>query len=236
MLGLPWSTIVARHNVTFDIGVSDLMNASILRVAGAGLIAIAAVACGGAPAGSQLPSGVPTLPPLPSITIPPVDVPSISLTPDQGLEDLFPDDIAGNPLNVNSAQGQSVMALLNEDDPEAFNQFLGGLGATLDQVSAAISFNLWPGATATDFTGLTITAVRVAGVPGTTTITGLVNLVSENIENATASPATVSGKSVTAITNPEDAEETVYLYAAGDVVFLVGGTQSHVEEAFTKLP
>ena len=47
---------------------------------------------------------------------------------------------------------------------------------------------------------------------------------------------TVAGKTVTAVVDPEDAENTAFLYPAGDVVFLVGGTPNHVEEAFAKLP
>lgn len=213
-----------------------MMNSKLRRAAGAGLISLVALACGGAPTGSGLPSGLPSSLPSGMPTMPPIEVPSGSLIPDQALEDLFPDTIGGNPIEPQSAQGQSVLALLNEDDPTAFNEFLSSINTTIDQVSAAFSFNIWPGATATDFTGLTMTAFRVRNVPAANVVTGIVEMVREDVDNATVAPATVSGKAVTAITNPEDAEETVYVYATGDVVFIVGGTPAHVEETFSQLP
>jgi hypothetical protein len=199
-------------------------------------VGLLAVACSGAPAGTA----VPTLPG--GATIPPIDVPSnlpsISLIPDQPLEDLFPDDIGGNTLNIESAQGASVAGLMG-NDPAEFNQLLTDLGTTADQVSAAFSFNLWPGATATDFTGITITALRVRNVPAATTLQNLLGLVTPDVaEDAEIAQTTVSGKPVTSITDPDDEEgdNTVYLYAVGDTVFLVGGTPVHVEEAFAELP
>ena len=47
----------------------------------------------------------------------------------------------------------------------------------------------------------------------------------------------MAGKDVLLIFDPEnDPDEVVHLYALGDVAFLIGGTQSLVEEALTKLP
>jgi hypothetical protein len=157
------------------------------------------------------------------------------VVPDQPLEDLFPDTVGGNTLSIESAQGESVRSLLG-DDPTAFNEFLTSLGTSIDQVSAAFSFNLWPGATQGELTGLTISAVRVRNIPAATVAQNLVGLVQEDVDNAQVSQSTVAGKPVTAITNPENAEESVYLYPVGDVTFIVGGTPAHVEEAFSKLP
>ena len=208
------------------------MRNALRRAGGAVLVSLVAIACGGAPAGSGLPTGLPSGVP----TLPPVDVPSISIVPDQALEDLFPDTVGGNVIQVESAQGQGVISLLNEDDPTEFNQFLSSIGATMDQVSAAFSFHLWPGATAGEFTGLTMSAIRVRDVPAANTVNGIVSMVQRDVDNAQVAPSTISGKSVTAITNPEDAEESVYVYPVGDVTFLVGGTPALVEEAFTQLP
>jgi len=206
------------------------------RVTGLILTGLLAVACSGSPTTSGLPSGVPTLPPIdgPSLSIPPV--PSISLIPDQPLEDLFPDTVGGNAVQVTSAQGASVMGLISQDDPVEFNAFLSSIGATVDQISAAFSFGIWPGPTAGEFTGMTMTALRVRNVAAATVMQNMIGLVQADIENAQVSQTTLAGKAVTAVTDPEDAENSVYLYPVGDVVFLVGGTPAYVEEALAQLP
>lgn len=202
-----------------------------VRVAALAFAAVALAACGGnTPA-----SAVPTIPALPSGAIPSIGVPS-SIAPDASLESMYPDTIGGNAIEPTSATGEGVFALFGNTDPTEFNTFLAGIGANISQVSAAMSFNLWPGPTEGDFTGITIIAMRVQGVSSATTLAGFANLVKEDVPNATIGTQSISGKSVTAITNPENGEDNAYLYGVGDVVFMVGGTQAHVEEAFSKLP
>jgi hypothetical protein len=154
------------------------------------------------------------------------------------LEDAFPDEIAGHQLQVTSASGEGVITQFAQSNPEGFRNFISGLGANMDQVSAAISFNIWPVDSAqTDFTGLTMVAMRIAGVPATTVVPQFVNFVKEDVGDAAqVTQETVAGKSVTAVRDPEDAENTAFLYPSGDIVFLVGGTPAHVEEALSKLP
>jgi hypothetical protein len=205
----------------------------VLVISAFAIAAIAAACGGGAPQVSPGGPGV-TLPPIGVPSIPPIGVPSVQ--PDTDLESLFPDTIAGQPLQVTSARGAGVVQAFGGEDPAELQNFVSGLGASMDQVSAAFSFAFFPGATAGDITGLTLVALQVQGVPASSTLAGLIELTRQDIENAQVGPATVGGKQVTAITNPEDADENVYLYAAGDVVFLGGGTQSHVEEAFAQLP
>lgn len=205
----------------------DLMRRATL-IGAAGVLAIA---CGG--------GAVPTLPP--GVSIPPIDVPSVGLPngsqlPDQALEGLFPDDIAGNALTIRSARGEAVRDVFGGDEPEQLNQFLSSLGVGLDQISAAVSFDVWPGATANEFTSLSISAFQARGVPGATTAQSLLGFASSEIEDAEVSQTTVAGKSVTAIEDPEHPDRTVYLYTFGDVVFMVAGSPQHVEEALTKLP
>jgi hypothetical protein len=220
---------------------------SLIRAAGLAFTALAAVACGGT---AVIPSGLPTIPPLPSgpPTVPPITIPSIeipplpsipqlSFQPDLNLESLFPETIGGNPLEVTSATGSDVIPAFASNSPEDFMAVITGLGATIDQVSAGMSFNLWPGPTEGDFTGLTMIALQVRGVAAPQTMAALVGLVQEDVDNAQVGPQTIGGKNVTGITNPDDAEENVYLYAWNDVVFLVGGSpQAYVEEALSKLP
>jgi hypothetical protein len=215
---------------------------SFVRATGLAMAAVIALACGGTPA---LPTALPTIPALPSglptvpaFTTPPLpSIPQLSFQPDLNLESLFPDTIGGNTLEISSATGRDVIPAFASNSPDEFLAVISGLGATIDQVSAAMSFNLWPGPTEGDFTGLTMIALQVRGVAGPQTLAALTSLVQEDVDNAEISPQAIGGKNVTGITNPDDAEENVYLYAWNDVVFLVGGSpQAYVDEALSKLP
>jgi hypothetical protein len=217
-----------------------------IRLALIGGAALALAACSGGPAAPA--SGLPTVPPVPSVEVPSVELPSIEIpsiglpttppdvNPDAALEDLYPDDIAGNALDPVSGSGEGVYDVFSNTDTAEFDQFLTDLGASIDQVSAALSFNIWPGPTEGDFTGLTIGAIRVQGVAGTDTLVAFTELVRNDVENAEIGTTTMGGKSVTSVSNPDDPEQNLYLYSTGDVVFMVGGTPAHVEETFTKLP
>jgi len=202
------------------------------------------VACGGSPATSSRPAG--SLAPLPSIAIniPSLDLPNVSVppigvssfAPDADLEALFPTTVAGHTLTVTSAKGQDVIPAFGGENPEEIQNFVSDLGATMDQVSAAFSFGLFPGATAGEFTGLTLVAIRVQGVPAANTLAGLTELTKKDVPDAVVGPATIGGKQVTAITSPTEPDENVYLYPVGDVVFFSGGTPELVGEAFAQLP
>ena len=217
------------------------MSKRVLASSGLVIAAIATACGGGAPTTSGGPAV--SLPPLPSIGIP-GEVPSISIptitlpsfAPDADLEALFPDSVNGQTLEITSAKGEDVVRAFGNTDPTRLQALISDLGVGMDHVSAAISFNVWPGATEGEFTGLTLIAVRVQGVPGGNTLAGLTEMTREDIENAQVGTASIGGKQVTAISNPEDADENVYLYAVGDVVFFGGGTPNYVEEAFAQLP
>ncbi len=163
---------------------------------------------------------------------------AVAPTSAPALEALFPDTIGGNTLEVKSAQGEQVITDFASGNPDGFRSFISGLGANMDQVSAAISFNIWPVPSAeSDFTGLTLVALRIAGVPAATSLPAFIEFTKESVgDDAAVSQQTVAGKNVTAVVDAEDAENTAFLYPSGDVVFLVGGTPNHVEEAISKLP
>jgi hypothetical protein len=193
---------------------------------GSVVLALAAACGGNAPA---VPSGVPSIPTVPGVP---------TVAPDANLEALFPDTIGGNALEITSAQGEDVITQFASGDPDGFRTFISTLGVGMDKVSAGISFNIWPvPSSESDFTGLTIVALRVQGVPASTTLPAFIEFVKDDIgDEAEVSQQTVAGKTVTAVVDPEDAENSAFLYPSGDVVFLVGGTPNHVEEAFSKLP
>ncbi len=163
--------------------------------------------------------------------------PAPSFIPDQPLEAAFPDELGGQPLPVQSATGQGIFAFLPNSDPAKVTDFVGQFGATIDDVSAASTFLLIPGATATDITGISMLALRVRGADGTELRDAFAELVREDAPGSSIQEGTVAGKDVLLISDPEnDPDEVVHLYALGDVAFLIGGTQSLVEEALTKLP
>ena len=203
------------------------MTTALRRTTGLVLAGLFAIACGGSPA-ATVPSSIPTLAPGASPIV----------VPDQPLEDLFPDTVGGNTLNVQSAQGQSVQTLFGGMDPTRFNQFLTDIGASIDQISAASTFGLWPPPSeGGEATGLTAIALRVRDVPAATTIENLQTVVRDQVaEDAPITPATVAGKQVVSISDPDDPQDTLYLYGIGDVVLMIGGTPAHVEEFLSQLP
>jgi hypothetical protein len=158
------------------------------------------------------------------------------VTPDQPLEDLFPDELGGRPLEVQSATGQGVLTLFGETEPEEMNEFLSDVGASIDQMSAAFTFSFGPGATADEFEGVTIFAFRVRGVPANDLMARFAEMIREDAEEAEVGTTQISGKTVTFVSQSDDEEDNAYLYPVGDVVFFLGGTRSLVEEAFSKLP
>jgi hypothetical protein len=205
-----------------------MMSMHIRRATGLLAATLFVVACGGSPAATIGP-GV-TASPGASITLP-------SIVPDQPLEDLFPDEVGGQALNVQSATGQSIMTLFNNSDTAEFDAFLADLGTSIDQLSAAMGIMFIPPPTGGgELSGLTMMAMRVRNIPAATVAEKFGDLVRQDIENAQISQQSIAGKTVTAIVDPEDPEASAYLYPVGDVVFMVGGTPDLVEEALSKLP
>ena len=194
------------------------------------------VGCGGTAPATSVPTapGV-TLPPLPTL---PGQQPPASLVPDQPLEELFPDEVGGLTLDVRSATGASVRGLFGDDgDTAELDEFLAEIGTSIENVSAAFSFAFGPGATETEFVGISIGAIRVRNVPSGNVLQAFATATQREVPGGQIGTATVGGKSVTTLTDPEDADGTTYFYAVGDVVFFVAGSPaSLVEEAFAKLP
>jgi hypothetical protein len=169
--------------------------------------------------------------------------PGTTALPDQPLEDMFPDDLGGQPVQVQSAQGATITSLFQGSDAAEINEVLAPFGKTVDDASAAFAIHLIPNPTdPTDIRGATLVALRVQGVPSQDLIARFAQLIAEQQAEAGESPAaiapaTISGKSVTRVTPagaPEDGH--LNLYGIGDVMFMIGGTPALVEEAFAELP
>jgi hypothetical protein len=212
------------------------MSTFVRRATGAvliGALGAIVVACGGS--GPVVPSGA-----LPSIDINlPSNLPTlptITLNPDQGLADRFPDTIGGQPVNVTSAQGESVRGMFSGTDTAEFDDFLRRINASIDQLSAGQVFMLFPIASgSTELVGLSMLALQVRGAQAETTLANLATLIQQDAPDSEISTTTIGGKGVTSVLDPADPESAAYLYASGDVVWMIGGTPSLVEEAFTKI-
>ena len=201
----------------------------------AALLAVAAftAACSGGGATTAPGGGPGATPAEPGATLPPV--------PDQPLEDVFPDTIGGQPVDVTSASGASAFQGADPENIEELEQFLAGFGKSVDDLSYAFAFVFLPNPSdPQNIEGVSIFAFRVKGVPGAQLVTPLVELSAESQEmtDPQVGSATIAGKQVTTLQEAgAEADEIAYLYPVGDAVFQVVGTpMSLVEETFSKLP
>lgn len=195
-------------------------------------LAFAVVACGG-PAATATPGTTePGGPTAPVITAPPAtpggtgsDLPTFALPSfqsDAELEELFPDELGGEPLTVLSMSGGEFMG--SGGSPE-LDAALGALGKSASDLSVAFGGT---GSTA-------IIAFQVDGVPGGQILDALFDAFEQETK-ATITDASFAGKSVKKVITDG---ETSYIYTAQDVVFIVGGesvTDAQLTEALSKLP
>jgi hypothetical protein len=167
----------------------------------------------------------------------PAETGAATFGPDVSLEEMFPDDVAGQSLDVTSTTGEGILGLLPDLDPARIGAFMARYGKTIQDASAAFTFSFVPGATAGDIGVISIAGLRVAGVPADDLVTGFTEIVTADTPGAEVTQTTISGKEVTVVADPtESPDQAVTLYGVSDVVFVVGGTPDHVEETLGKLP
>lgn len=143
---------------------------------------------------------------------------------DEKLEDLFPDSIGGEELNVLSMSGDQFMG--EGASPELVDA-LGALGKEASDLSVAFGAN----------GSVVIIAFRLDGVSGQALLTALFQAVQQE-NGSTVTDVSISGKSIKKLVST-DTEETLYIYAASDVVFSVVGdgiSNAQLDEIFSKLP
>ena len=198
------------------------------------VLALAIAACGGPAAtatpGATLPAG-PTAAPttgVPATQGPqPTDgaLPSIDLSSfhaDVDLEELFPDELGGQPVFVVSQSGEEFM----------------GTGATIELEAALRALGKSPSDLSVAFggtIGTVIIAFKVDGVSGSAILDALFDAYAEQT-GGVITDASFGGKSVKRVVLDG---ATTYVYGAQDVVFSVGGaamTDALLTELFTKLP
>lgn len=156
----------------------------------------------------------------PSIVLPSFDLPS----GDAALEELLPDDIAGETVQKFSMTGDTFM----------------GAGPNPEVEAVLSQFNKTPGDLSVAFGGtdaVGLIAYRLKGVDGSQFFNAF--LVAAGAGGAvTVTDANYGGKAIRKVVSPNEDIGTVYVYTAGDVMYIVGDediTDALLTEAFSKL-
>ncbi len=147
-----------------------------------------------------------------------------SFNADVELEEMLPDDIGGVPVNKISMTGETFLAGGAGDE---------NLQAVLDQFDKAPGDLSMAIGSAND---IGFFAYRLRGVEATTFFETFLALAQQDSGGASVTDATIMGKAVKKVVT---VDETLYLYAKGDVLFGVGGdeiTEAQLNEVFSKLP
>ena len=153
---------------------------------------------------------------LPSLALP-------SFAGDEELEATLPDSIGGQTVIKHSLTGQDFINM-GFGSAAAFEDMLGEMGASVDDLSVAI------GTSGT----LVLFAYQVEGQSAEEVFGGL-EAAFQAGGAGTVSEIAVGGRTVVQVTTPG---ETTYIYLAEDVVFIIGGTVTPelLEDAVSQLP
>jgi len=156
-----------------------------------------------------------------SFGIPSFEIPSFA--GDEELEALLPDSILGQTVIKQSLTGQDFINL-GMGGAAAFEDMLGEMGASIDDLSVAIG----------SAGALVLFAYQVEGQPAEQVFQGL-EAAFQAGGAGTVSEITVGGRTVIQVTTPT---ETTYIYLSRGVVFIIGGTVTPelLEDAVSQLP
>lgn len=189
-------------------------------------LALLIAACGG---GAATPTQAPvTQAPATQAAVGTDAVPSFALPSFHGdvkLEDLFPDQIGGEPVAVQSMSGEQFSATGLSSD-------LDKVLVSLNKTSSDLSVAFGSGG------GVTIIAFKINGVAASAIQTAAFNVFQQDTPS-TISDVSIGGKTVKKITPTDTTDEVTYIYGVQDVIFTVGGsdvTDAVLTEVFSKLP
>ncbi|MGH2454691.1 MAG: hypothetical protein ACRDHD_00310 [Candidatus Limnocylindria bacterium] len=147
------------------------------------------------------------------------------------LEALIPDQIGGIELQKTSMQGADFINSASGDP--GTERFLEDLDVDPEDIAVALGFG---GTDATS--GVGIFVFRAAGAETDRLLE--VFKASSDVERTSPlawEAATVAGKDVERTVDPEAGDQVIYLYARGDILFLVSAsTEEDAEEAIGALP
>ncbi len=202
----------------------------------AGAVALVVAACG--PSGSTAPTsgavatnapatqapvatpGGPTDGGLPTFVLP-------SFNADVDLEALLPDELGGTATQKFSMAGDSFMGTGGQGSEE-LNAVLGQFGKSVADLSVGFA--------GTD--KIVVIAYQIEGVPASVVFPAFLAAAQQDAE-VTITDVTIGGKAVKKAVSADSEMGTTYVYASGDVLFIVGGdgvSEALLTEAFQKLP
>ncbi len=166
----------------------------------------------------------------PVVTEPP-SAPRVTFTPDKDLEALFPTQVTGLPVTIQSMSGSDLTT--DGAVPPALLQALTALGKTISDLSIAYGYY-----TDANGTGGLISAFQVNGVQMSDLMDVLVPLVLDGQTPASQTQKQIGGKDVTVIKAAADTpdSELQYLYPKDDVLWVVQAPEPGLTEVFTNLP
>jgi hypothetical protein len=154
-----------------------------------------------------------------------------TFAPDPALEALFPTEIAGQPLTIQSYTGADAFS----EVPDEILDALAAQGKSLDDLSVAQAYSF----DAATSSLLTILAFQVDGADMSGMLDPFVAALGEDGEAPAEQTAVqIAGKDVTAVRQTADAtdDQLQYVYPSGDVLWVVSATEPGLSEVFSKLP
>lgn len=163
--------------------------------------------------------------PLPSPEPEPSD---FSFEGDPELAALFPAQLGGEDLEVQTVKGQELVDM--NGDPETLAPLidaLAAMGKTIDDVSVGFGFS---GAGA-------LTAIRIAGADARSALEGLLPVILTDVVEPVQETVDIAGKQVIKVSDGADAEAPAqHVYASGEVIWLVAADEPALSEVFATLP
>ena len=168
--------------------------------------------------------------PSPSVAASTAALPSAGTVAD--LEALIPDEIGGITLQKFSMRGNEFVNSGSATDET--QEFLERLGVSTDDVAVAFGF----GVSAASGDGAAVFVFRALGAGSDRLVTVFMEATDKAREAPLDwQPTTVSGKGVYRATDPEQNNQTVYLYAIDDTLFFLAATrEADAAEALAALP
>ncbi len=152
------------------------------------------------------------------------------------LADAFPVEVGGVLLadTIEVLTGTEAAAD-DEASGETLSAAAASLGVSLDDVSLASAFTFTD---LDDESGIFIIAVQVPGMGADMGMELMLELFTRDAdEGLVIGEAEVAGKDVVTLSSPDDPEAVAYLYAGGDMAWMVAAPLfADLEEAISQLP
>ncbi len=156
-------------------------------------------------------------------------IPSFNLDGDPELAGRFPDTVGGQPLTVQSFDGQTF-AQVGGDDP-TFDAFLDSVGAELSDVSVAF------GGVMSGESPLTVGAFRVQGANEDDLEREFINASEEAGDVTGLEETSIGGKDVWTAVDPSGETDTrAFIYTKDDTLYFFTGSEAEVAEILENLP